>query len=308
MLRLVCRSPRRVIPCGSRRICTTPRALAIGVLASVGSCAAMLPAVGATAGASAGATARGGGRVPQRTGARAEPYATALPDCRAYEQVSPVEKNYADALGAVTSVRAAPSGEAVTFDSLGPFPLGGGSPRRFLRRRLLAAVQHLSERAWPRRLADAEPGARGEPRRQRLAAGRDRRPRLHVRALQQRTAALERTGSGRRQAGALHARQPDGGLPPVVSAGARRKRQLLLRRGRRGAIRGSSSNPATGSAPKPRWACAASTNGTKDSWPWSICFPAVRPRMAVRRAGAARGLRKKRSNCPTTRSGMCPTS
>jgi hypothetical protein len=56
-----------------------------------------------------------------------EPYAGVLPDCRAYEQVSPVEKNYADALGAITSVRSSPIGSAVTFNSLGPFPLGGGA-------------------------------------------------------------------------------------------------------------------------------------------------------------------------------------
>jgi hypothetical protein len=67
------------------------------------------------------------GSCPNEQARVAEPYAPPLPDCRAYEQVSPVEKNYADALGAVTSVRGAPSGEAITLDSLGPIPLGGGA-------------------------------------------------------------------------------------------------------------------------------------------------------------------------------------
>jgi hypothetical protein len=50
-----------------------------------------------------------------------------LPDCRAYEQVSPAEKNYVDSLGVIFTVRGAPSGEAVTFSSLVPFPLEGGA-------------------------------------------------------------------------------------------------------------------------------------------------------------------------------------
>ncbi len=56
-----------------------------------------------------------------------EPFGLALTDCRAYEQVSPVEKNLADALGAITSVRSAPDGEAVTYGSLEPFPLQGSA-------------------------------------------------------------------------------------------------------------------------------------------------------------------------------------
>ncbi|MGH2831415.1 MAG: hypothetical protein ACRDK2_01460, partial [Solirubrobacteraceae bacterium] len=56
-----------------------------------------------------------------------EPFGLALPDCRAYEQVSPAEKNLADALGAITTVRGNPSGEAMAYDSLGPFPLTGGA-------------------------------------------------------------------------------------------------------------------------------------------------------------------------------------
>jgi hypothetical protein len=92
----------------------------------------------------------------------AQVYGRALPDCRAYEQVSPVEKNYADALGAITSVRSAPTGEAVTFDSLGPYPLGGGpgegSPQPF--------TTYLSVRgaeAWPTQNVEpaVDPGGLG---------------------------------------------------------------------------------------------------------------------------------------------------
>jgi hypothetical protein len=56
-----------------------------------------------------------------------EAYAQRLPDCRAYEQVSPVEKNFADAVGNPGLVQASPSGEAVTFFSLSPFPGAPGA-------------------------------------------------------------------------------------------------------------------------------------------------------------------------------------
>ncbi len=124
---------------GSRRVCTGLGALVLGVTASVGCCVALTPA---TAGAA--------GSCPNEQVRIEEPYAPALPDCRAYEQVSPVEKNYADALGAVTSVRVAPSGEAVTFNSLGPFPLDGGtsegSPELFS-----AYLSTRSAESWPTR-------------------------------------------------------------------------------------------------------------------------------------------------------------
>jgi hypothetical protein len=87
--------------------------LALGVLAGVGAFAGPAPA-----------PAMAAGSCPNEQVRVEEIYSLALPDCRAYEQVSPVEKNYADALGAVTTVRAGASGEAVTFDSLGTFPLG----------------------------------------------------------------------------------------------------------------------------------------------------------------------------------------
>ncbi len=56
-----------------------------------------------------------------------EAYASALPDCRAYEQVSPVEKNLTDAAGEPGIVQAAPSGEAVSFFSVASFPGAAGS-------------------------------------------------------------------------------------------------------------------------------------------------------------------------------------
>jgi hypothetical protein len=51
-----------------------------------------------------------------------EVYASRLPDCRAYEQISPTEKNLADARGAPDDVQSAPEGESVTFYSIIPFP------------------------------------------------------------------------------------------------------------------------------------------------------------------------------------------
>lgn len=56
-----------------------------------------------------------------------ETYASALPDCRAYEQVSPVEKSLTDAAGKPGIVQAAPLGEAVSFFSVAPFPGAAGS-------------------------------------------------------------------------------------------------------------------------------------------------------------------------------------
>jgi hypothetical protein len=49
-------------------------------------------------------------------------HALALPDCRAYEQVSPVDKNFTDAAGFPGLVQSSPSGEGVTFFSIAPFP------------------------------------------------------------------------------------------------------------------------------------------------------------------------------------------
>ena len=49
-------------------------------------------------------------------------YALKLSDCRAYEQVSPVAKNFTDALGEADAVQSSPSGDGVTFFSDAPFP------------------------------------------------------------------------------------------------------------------------------------------------------------------------------------------
>ena len=49
-------------------------------------------------------------------------YALRLPDCRAYEQVSPVNKNFMDALGEAGVVQSSPSGNGATFFSAAPFP------------------------------------------------------------------------------------------------------------------------------------------------------------------------------------------
>jgi hypothetical protein len=51
-----------------------------------------------------------------------EGYSLALPDCRAYEQVSPVDKNFTDALGEADVVQSSPSGDGLTFFSDAPFP------------------------------------------------------------------------------------------------------------------------------------------------------------------------------------------
>jgi hypothetical protein len=54
--------------------------------------------------------------------------AATLPDCRAYEQVSPVDKGLTDAIGATGFVQASPAGAAVTYFSLAPFPGVPGAP------------------------------------------------------------------------------------------------------------------------------------------------------------------------------------
>jgi hypothetical protein len=45
-----------------------------------------------------------------------------LPDCRAYEQVTPTDKNGGDARGRVAFVRASPGGQRITFAAVSPVP------------------------------------------------------------------------------------------------------------------------------------------------------------------------------------------
>ncbi len=71
--------------------------------------------LGAVAGASATAAQAACANVQIRA---QEVYASRLPDCRAYEQVSPVEKNFSDALGLPGLVQSSPSGEDVTYFGL----------------------------------------------------------------------------------------------------------------------------------------------------------------------------------------------
>jgi hypothetical protein len=51
----------------------------------------------------------------------------ALPDCRAYEQASPVDKNGTSLLGELAPLRAASSGEAISFESSSGIPGGEGA-------------------------------------------------------------------------------------------------------------------------------------------------------------------------------------
>jgi hypothetical protein len=51
----------------------------------------------------------------------------ALPDCRAYEQVSPVNKNGTDVFGEIGQSEASPSGDAITYYSLAPLPTVAGA-------------------------------------------------------------------------------------------------------------------------------------------------------------------------------------
>ncbi len=54
-------------------------------------------------------------------------YGLRLPDCRAYEQVSPAQKNLTDAVGEPEIVQASPLGDGVSFFAVAPFPGTAGS-------------------------------------------------------------------------------------------------------------------------------------------------------------------------------------
>ena len=77
----------------------------------------MVPLVVAGLGVSI-VSARAAGSCPNEQLRAQDVYALGLPDCRAYEQVSPVEKNFSDAVGIPGLVQSSPSGAGVTFFGL----------------------------------------------------------------------------------------------------------------------------------------------------------------------------------------------
>ena len=91
-------------------------------------------------------------------------YALALPDCRAYEQVSPVDKNFTDALGESDVVQSSPSGDRVTFFSDAPFP------------GVLSATGSSTLPQHPRRWRMVDPGARAADHPPLAARGTGPRP------------------------------------------------------------------------------------------------------------------------------------
>jgi hypothetical protein len=101
------------------------------------------------------ATAQAEGCPNERLRAQ-EGYALRLPDCRAYELVSPVDKNFTDALGEADVVQSARSGDGVTFFSDAPFPdvLSATGPSLYLGTRIGGdwATQGLVPPTIPRSL------------------------------------------------------------------------------------------------------------------------------------------------------------
>jgi hypothetical protein len=98
---------------------------AAGVCVRRAAMAALLASAGGWIWSSAAAQAQA---CPNEDVRAQEVYASRLPDCRAYEQVSPVDKSATDAAGGVRLVQAAPDGEAVTFWAVSPFaPTMGGA-------------------------------------------------------------------------------------------------------------------------------------------------------------------------------------
>lgn len=85
-------------------------------------------------------------------------YALRLPDCRAYEQVSPVAKNFTDALGEAGIVQSSPSGDGVTFFSDEPFPgaLSATGPSLYLSTR--AGGEWLTQGLVPPTIPRSLPG------------------------------------------------------------------------------------------------------------------------------------------------------
>jgi hypothetical protein len=66
--------------------------------------------------------------------ARPEGFATGLPDCRAYEQVTPVNKDGTNPTGSANGIQASPDGERIVFDVPANMPgaSSGQSPQPFL--------------------------------------------------------------------------------------------------------------------------------------------------------------------------------
>jgi hypothetical protein len=84
--------------------------------------------------------------------------ALALPDCRAYEQVSPVAKNFTDALGEADAVQSSPSGGGVSFFSRAPFPGVLSATSRSLYLSTRAGGEWLSQGLVPETIPRSLPG------------------------------------------------------------------------------------------------------------------------------------------------------
>ncbi len=87
-------------------------------------------------------------------------HAPRLPDCRAYEQVSPVEKNEVDAAGDPGLVQGSPTGDGVSFFAVTPFPGTPGAPQipTYLGARPLDGDEWSTEGLLP----EADPGQSGD--------------------------------------------------------------------------------------------------------------------------------------------------
>ncbi len=86
-------------------------------------------------------------------------YGERLPDCRAYEQVSPADKNLSSAIGHAGLTQISPDGERVTYGSIVPFPNTPGSSEypTYLSTRARGGSGWLTQGLLP-----PTPGAEGE--------------------------------------------------------------------------------------------------------------------------------------------------